>query len=63
MSVAAAGPAAGAKGGNSETADACQQGGHEHRLDGATHRPFKNAGDCVNNGAKGEDSSICSIDP
>ena len=63
VSVVAAGPAAAAKGGNSETAHACQQGGHEHRLDGATHRPFKNAGDCVNNGAKGEDSEYLFIDP
>ena len=62
VSVMAAGPALGAKGGNSETAHACQQGGHEHRLDAATHRPFKNAGDCVNNGAKGEDSEYVYID-
>ena len=63
VSVVAAGPAAAAKGGNSETAHACQQGGHEHRLDGETHKPFKNAGDCVNNGAKGEDSEYLFIDP
>jgi len=62
MSVVAAGPAAAAKGGNSATAHACQKGGHEHRLDGTTHRPFKNAGDCVNNGAKGEDSEYLYID-
>ena len=63
MSVVAAGPAAAAKGGNSEAAHACQKGGHEHRLDAATHRPFKNTGDCVNNGAKGEDDEYLFIDP
>ena len=61
--VATAGPAAAAKGGNSETAHACQKGGHEHRLDAETHRPFKNTGDCVNNGARGEDSEFLLIDP
>jgi len=62
VSVVGAGPAFAAKGGNDETAHACQKGGHAHRLDGTTHRPFKNAGDCVNNGAKGEDSEFLYID-
>ena len=63
VGVVAVGPAAAAKGGNSETAHACQKGGHEHRLDAETHKPFKNTGDCVNNGAKGEDSEYLFIDP
>jgi hypothetical protein len=32
-------------------------------LDAETHKPFKNPGDCVNNGAKGEDSEYLFIDP
>ena len=63
VSVVAVGSALAARGGNSETAHACQKGGHEHRLDAATHKPFKNTGDCVNNGAKGEDSEYLFIDP
>src|SRR5436190_21510812 len=62
VSVVAVGSALAARGGNSETAHACQKGGHEHRLDAATHRPFRNEGDCVNNGAKGEDSEYVYID-
>jgi len=50
--VVAAGPAAAAKGGNSDNAHVCQQGGHTVLTDtvGST---FKNAGDCASNGAKG----------
>jgi hypothetical protein len=53
MSVVVAGPAAAAKGGNSENAHACKQGGHENRFEAETGRPFKNAGDCASHGAKG----------
>jgi hypothetical protein len=52
VSVVAAGPAAAAKGGNNDTAKACQHGGWK------THGPaaggtFANQGDCVNDGAQG----------
>src|SRR5436190_22470538 len=63
VSVVAVGSALAARGGNSETAHACQKAGHEHRLDAATHKPFKNTGDCVNHGPKGEDSDYRFIDP
>ena len=53
VSVLGAGPALAAKGGNNDTAHACQHGGHERLFDAAAGNPFKNAGDCVNNGAKG----------
>jgi hypothetical protein len=53
VSVVAAGPAAAAKGGNSDTARACQQGGHENRFEAETGNPFKNAGDCTSHGALG----------
>ena len=58
VSVVAAGPAAAAKGGNSDNAHACQQGGHEHRFEAETGRPFKNAGDCTSHGALGGASSL-----
>jgi hypothetical protein len=44
VSVVAAGPAAAAKGGNSDNAHACQQGGHEHMFEAETGRPFKERG-------------------
>ena len=47
-----------AKGGNSDNAHACQQGGHEHRFEAETGRPFKNAGDCTSHGALGGASSL-----
>jgi hypothetical protein len=52
-SVVAAGSAAAAKGGNSQNAHACQQGGHENRFEAETGNPFKNAGDCASHAAKG----------
>ena len=51
--VVAAGPAAAAKGGNSDNAHACQQGAHENRFEAETGNPFKNAGDCTSHGAQG----------
>ena len=53
VSVVAAGPAAAAKGGNSDNAHACQQGGHENRFEAETGNSFKNAGDCASHGAQG----------
>jgi hypothetical protein len=52
-STVVAGPAVAAKGGNSDNAHACQQGGHQSLLEAETGNPFKNAGDCVNDGAQG----------
>jgi len=52
-STVMAGPAGAAKGGDSEKAHACQQGGHENRFEAETGRPFKNAGDCGSHGAQG----------
>jgi hypothetical protein len=49
----AAGPTSAAKGGNSDNAHACQQGGHENRFEAETGDPFKNAGACVSHAAKG----------
>jgi hypothetical protein len=49
----AAGPASAAKGGNSDNAHACQQGGHQNRFEAETGNPFKNAGACASHGAKG----------
>jgi hypothetical protein len=63
VSVVVAGPAVAAKGGNSDTAHACQQGGHENRFEAETGRPFKNAGDCVSHAAKGGDDAQLFIDP
>ena len=53
VSAVAAGPAVAAKGGNSDNAHACQQGGHENRFEAETGNPFKNAGDCASHGAQG----------
>ena len=53
LSTVAAGPAGAAKGGNSDNAHACQQGGHENRFEAETGNPFKNAGACASHGAKG----------
>jgi hypothetical protein len=63
ISVVAAGPAVAAKGGNSDTAHACQQGGHEHMFEAETGRPFKNPGDCVSHAAMGGDDAQLFIDP
>jgi hypothetical protein len=46
-----AGPAAAAKGGNNDTSNACQQGGWQ-TLVAQTGDDFKNAGDCINDGAQ-----------
>ena len=43
LSTVVAGPAVAAKGGNSDNAHACQQGGHENRFEAETGNPFKNA--------------------
>ncbi len=56
VSVVAAGPAAAAKGGNSDNARACQQGAHKNRFEAETGNPFKNAGDCTSHGALGGES-------
>ena len=61
-SVVMAAPAGAAKGGNSVNAHACQQGGHESRFEAATGNPFKNAGDCTNDGAQGMASTELAID-
>ena len=50
--VAAAGPAAAAKGGNSDNAKRCQKGGWQSLFD-ATGERFVNQGDCVSYGAQG----------
>ncbi len=52
VSAVAAGPAAAAKGGNNDTAKQCQKGGWK-TLASPTGEPFKNQGDCVNDGAQG----------
>jgi hypothetical protein len=62
VSVVAAGPAVAAKGGNNDSAHACQQGGHESRFEAETGRPFKNAGDCASHGAKGLPSAFLALD-
>jgi hypothetical protein len=59
--VVAAGPAVAAKGGNSDSAHACQQGGHESRFEAETGRPFRNAGDCASHGAQGGATSSLQI--
>jgi hypothetical protein len=56
VSVVAAGPAAAAKGGNSENAHVCQQGGSGGLAEAETGNPFKNAGDCTSHGALGGSS-------
>jgi hypothetical protein len=63
VSVVAAGPAVAAKGGNSDNAHACQQGGHQNRFEAETGRPFRNAGDCASHGAKGGITTFLIIDP
>ena len=63
VSVVTAGPAVAAKGGNSDAAHACQQGGHENMFEAETGRPFKNAGDCVSHAAMGNDNAELFIDP
>jgi hypothetical protein len=62
VSGVAAGPAVAAKGGNSDNAHACQQGGHENRFEAETGHPFKNAGDCASHGAQGGDTSFLGLD-
>jgi hypothetical protein len=57
VSAVAAGPAAAAKGGNSDNAHACQQGGSGGLVAAETGRAFKNAGDCASHGAQGNDTS------
>ena len=52
VSAVAAGPAVAAKGGNNDTAKACQQGGWQTLVPNLGVR-FANQGDCVNDGAKG----------
>jgi hypothetical protein len=52
VSVVEAGPAFAAKGGNNDTAKACQQGGWQTLVPNLGDR-FANQGDCVNDGAKG----------
>ena len=52
-----------AKGGNSDNAHACQQGGHQNRFEAETGNPFKNAGDCASHGGKGGTLSLLYIDP
>ena len=51
-----------AKGGNSDNAHACQQGGHENRFEAETGNPFNNAGDCASHGAKGGVTTFLVID-
>jgi|RhiMetdeSRZDD1v2_1073273.scaffolds.fasta_scaffold807882_2 hypothetical protein len=57
VSMVAAGPAAAAKGGNSDNAHACHQGGSGGLVAAETGLPFKNAGDCASHGAQGNDTS------
>jgi hypothetical protein len=52
VSTVVAGPAVAAKGGNNDTAKQCQNGGWK-MLVSQTGEPFKNQGDCVNDGAQG----------
>ncbi len=62
VGVVAAGPAVAAKGGNSDNAHACQQGGHENRFEAEAGNPFKNAGDCVSYGAQGSLPAVLVLD-
>jgi hypothetical protein len=57
-----AGTAVAAKGGNSDNAHACQQGGHESRFEAETGRAFNNAGDCASHAAQGGDTAGLQID-
>jgi hypothetical protein len=59
--VVAASPALAAKGGNSDNAHACQQGGFQNLFDTGSGRAFKNAGDCASHGARGGDTSSLDI--
>ena len=61
LSAAVAGPAVAAKGGNSDNAHACQQGGHENRFEAETGNAFKNAGDCVSHAAQGGATSSLQV--
>jgi hypothetical protein len=58
----AAGPALAARGGNSDNAHPCQQGGHESRFEAETGRAFKNTGDCASHAAKGLPSAFLALD-
>jgi hypothetical protein len=60
--VLAAGAAAAAKGGNNDTAKRCQKGGWQ-TLVPQTRQPFKNQGDCVNDGAQGLGVQPAPLDP
>ena len=60
-STVVAGPAVAAKGGNSDNAHACQQGGHENRFEAETGNPFKNAGDCASHAAQGGATSSLQV--
>jgi hypothetical protein len=57
VSAVGAGPAVAAKGGNSDNAHACQQGGSGGLVAAESGLPFKNAGDCASHGAQGNDAS------
>ena len=61
VSAVAVGPAVAAKGGNSDNAHACQQGGHENRFEAVTASPFKNAGDCASLGAQGGATTLLQL--
>jgi hypothetical protein len=61
-SIIAAGPAAAAKGGNNDTAKRCQNGGWKV-LASQMGQPFKNQGDCVNDGAQGLGVPPAPLDP
>ena len=54
VSTVVAGPAFAAKGGNSDNAHACQQGGHENLFHSETGNPFKNTGDCASHAGSGD---------
>ena len=60
-STVVAGPAVAARGGNSDNAHACQQGGHENRFEAETGNPFKNAGDCASHAAQGGATSSLQV--
>ncbi len=62
VAAVAAGPAVAAKGGNNDTAKQCQKGGWTS-LFSQTGEPFKNQGDCVNDGAQGLGVQPPSNDP
>jgi hypothetical protein len=57
VSAIAAGPATAAKGGNNDTAKACQHGGWKARVPDAGGT-FANQGDCVNDGAQSRPPSL-----